>query len=54
MTTESRAWTALPVNTEDTLGNRTSHLMTAVARLRDGASVEQADAQMQTLRAYLV
>ena len=47
-----RAWTALPVNMEDTLGNRASHLMTAVARLRDGASVEQADAQLQTLRAY--
>jgi putative ABC transport system permease protein len=47
-----RVWTALRVNTEDTTNNRGSHVMTAVARLRDGVGAEQADAQIQALRTY--
>jgi putative ABC transport system permease protein len=47
-----KAWAALPVNTEDTTNNRGSHVMNAVARLRDGFSAEQADAQLQSLRQY--
>ena len=47
-----KVWTALPVNTEDTRINRGSHVMPAIARLRDGFSAEQADAQLQSLRGY--
>jgi putative ABC transport system permease protein len=45
-----KAWTALHVNTEES--NRQSHAMAAIARLRDGVSAEQADAQLQSLRGY--
>jgi putative ABC transport system permease protein len=45
-----RVWTALPV--EDTLNNRGAHGMFAIARLREGANAEQADAQLQSLRQY--
>jgi predicted permease len=41
--------TALPINTKE---NRGSHPFMAIARLRDGVSAEQADAQLQSLRAY--
>lgn len=47
-----KVWTALRVNTEDTLNNRGSHVMNAVARLREGVSAEQVDAQLQSLRQY--
>jgi putative ABC transport system permease protein len=47
-----KVWTALPINTEDTRHNRGSHWLAAIARLRAGASAEQADAQLQLLRAY--
>src|SRR5262245_39172934 len=45
-----RVWTALPV--EDTPNNRGRHGMFAITRLREGVSVEQADAQLQSLRQY--
>src|SRR5262245_61764037 len=45
-----RVWTALPV--EDRLDNRGAHGVFAIARLREGASAEQADAQLQSLRQY--
>jgi putative ABC transport system permease protein len=49
-----KVWTALPINinTEDPLFNRGSHWLAAIARLRDGVSAEQLDAQLQLLRAY--
>jgi putative ABC transport system permease protein len=47
-----KVWTALPINTEETPINRGSHGIVAVARLRDGVSAEQADAQLQSLRGY--
>src|SRR6185503_6913621 len=45
-------WTALRINTEETPNNRGSHGLSAIARLRDAARVEQADSQLQSLRAY--
>jgi predicted permease len=45
-----KVWTALPINTEETRINRQSHGLAAIARLRDGVSAEQADAQLQSLR----
>ncbi|MBO0860504.1 MAG: ABC transporter permease [Chloracidobacterium sp.] len=45
-----RVWTALPV--EDTPNNRGRHGMFVIARLRERASAEQADAQLQLLRQY--
>ena len=47
-----KVWTALPINTEETWGNRRSHGLNAIARLRDGVNAEQADAQLQSLRGY--
>jgi putative ABC transport system permease protein len=47
-----RVWTALAVDTEETSINRQSHALQAIARLRDGVSSSQADAQLQSLRAY--
>jgi putative ABC transport system permease protein len=47
-----KVWMALPINTEETLGNRESHGILAIARLRAGVSAEQADAQLQYLRGY--
>src|SRR5262245_20806178 len=41
-----RVWTAQP------LDNRGGHVIFAIARLRDGAGAEQADAQLQSLRQY--
>ncbi|MBO0797955.1 MAG: ABC transporter permease, partial [Blastocatellia bacterium] len=45
-----KVWTALPISTEE--NNRTSHGLDAIARLRDGVSVEQANAQLKYLRGY--
>jgi putative ABC transport system permease protein len=45
-----KVWTALRVNTEE--GSRNSHGLRAIARLRDGVSIEQAEAQLQYLRGY--
>src|SRR5262247_1638424 len=45
-----KVWTALPV--EDTVNNRGAHVNYAIARLRDGASAEQADAQLQSVHRY--
>jgi putative ABC transport system permease protein len=45
-----KVWTALPINTEET--RRRSHGLAAIARLRDGVSAEQAEAQLQYLRGY--
>lgn len=47
-----KVWTALPVDTEETWINRLSHGIVAIARLREGVSAQQADAQMQSLRGY--
>jgi len=47
-----KVWTALSIDRSETSINRQSHLVLAVARLRDGVSAEQADAQLQSLRAY--
>jgi putative ABC transport system permease protein len=47
-----RVWTALPIDEADTQINRGSHGLIAVARLRDGVSGAQADAQLQSLAAY--
>ncbi len=47
-----KVWTALPINTAETQINRQSHRYDAIARLRDGVSPEQADAQLQSLRTY--
>jgi putative ABC transport system permease protein len=48
-----KVWTPLPIKTEETPNNRGSHaIASAIARLRDGVSAEQADAQLQSLRAY--
>src|SRR5215813_3613422 len=45
-----KVWTALPV--EDTVNNRGAHVNYAIARLRDGASAEQAGAQLQSVHQY--
>jgi putative ABC transport system permease protein len=47
-----RVWTARPVDMGDTPGIRQSHRLVAVARLREGVSPEQADTELQSLRAY--
>ena len=47
-----RVWTPLRVDLEETDSNRGSHPLLAIARRRDGVSVEQADAQLQSLRQY--
>jgi len=46
------AWIALPVDAAETPYNRGSHPFVAIARLRDGVTLAQADAQLQSLRAY--
>ncbi len=45
-----KVWTAL--NTEETTAPRGRHVMSVIARLREGVSAEQADAQLQSLRQY--
>jgi predicted permease len=47
-----RVWTALAIDVSETTINRQSHGLVGVGRVREGASVEQADAQLQALRAY--
>jgi putative ABC transport system permease protein len=47
-----KVWTALPIDTEETTINRGSHPLAAIARLREGVTTEQADAQLQSLRGY--
>jgi hypothetical protein len=47
-----KVWTALPIDTEERPINRQSHGMIAVARLREGVTAKQADAQLQSLRGY--
>jgi len=47
-----KAWTPLRVDTEDNPFNRASHPLLAIARLRDRVTPEQADAQLQALRAF--
>jgi predicted permease len=47
-----RVWTPLRVDTEETAFNRGSHPLLAIARLGDGVSAEQADAELQSLRNY--
>ena len=45
-----KVWTGLTVNSEETPINRASHPLMAIARLRDGVTTEQAEAQLQSLR----
>ncbi len=45
-----KVWRAMPVNTDE--GMRNSHALRAIARLRDGVSTEQVDAQLLYLRGY--
>jgi putative ABC transport system permease protein len=47
-----KVWTALPIDAAETPINRGSHGLNAIARLREGVSADQADAQLQSLRAY--
>jgi MacB-like periplasmic core domain len=47
-----KVWTTLAVDTEEAPLNRSSHPLRAVARLRDGVTAQQADAQLQFLRGY--
>ena len=47
-----KVWTGLTVNSEETPINRASHPLMAIARLRDGVTTEQAEAQLQSLRGY--
>jgi putative ABC transport system permease protein len=47
-----KVWTALAIDRSETSINRQSHGLLAIARLGDGISTEQADAQLQSLRAY--
>ena len=47
-----KVWTALRIDRSETSINRQSHRVLAIARLRDGVTAEQADAQLQSLRAY--
>lgn len=49
---EVKVWWALSINTEDTWNNRLSHGLQAIARMRDGVSAEQIDAQLKSLHAY--
>jgi putative ABC transport system permease protein len=50
--TRVKVWTGLPINAEENPLNRASHPLLAIARLREGSSPEQADAQLQSLRRY--
>jgi predicted permease len=47
-----KVWTPLRIDTTEALINRESHVVLAIARLRDGITAAQADAQLQSLRAY--
>jgi putative ABC transport system permease protein len=47
-----KVWTPLTIHTEETSFNRQSHGLLAIARLREGVSAEQAEAQLQSLRGY--
>jgi putative ABC transport system permease protein len=47
-----RVWTTLFVNAQETPLIRQSHGLTAVARLRDGVTAEQADAELKSVWAY--
>ena len=47
-----RVWTPLPVDVAETTMNRQSHGLLAVARLREGVGAAEADAQLQSLRAF--
>ena len=47
-----KVWTALRVDLREGPINRASHPLLAIARLREGVTREQAEAQLQSLRAY--
>ena len=47
-----RVWTPLAVRTEETLVNRQSHGLMAVARLREHSGAQQIEAQLASLRQY--
>jgi predicted permease len=47
-----KVWTPLRIDATETSINRASHSLLPIARLRDGFTADQADAQLQSLRAY--
>jgi putative ABC transport system permease protein len=47
-----KVWTALTIDRSENSLNRQSHGVLAIARLKSGVSPEQADGQLQSLRAY--
>jgi putative ABC transport system permease protein len=47
-----KVWTPLAVDATETSINRASHPLLPIARLRTGVTMEQANAQLQSLRAY--
>jgi putative ABC transport system permease protein len=47
-----KVWTGLAINAEETSINRGSHPLLAIARLREGVTPEQANAQLESLRAH--
>jgi putative ABC transport system permease protein len=47
-----RVWTPLTINKDETSLNRQSHGVLAIGRLRAGGSVEEADAQLKSLRGF--
>lgn len=47
-----KVWTPLTVDRSETSINRQSHGVLGIARLRNGVTMAQADAQLQSLRAY--
>lgn len=47
-----RLWTTLPIDAREEPTNRASHPLLGIARLRDGVTMEQADAQLQALGGY--
>jgi predicted permease len=47
-----RVWTNLVIDATETPINRASHPLMAIARLREGLSSSQADAQLQSLRGH--
>jgi putative ABC transport system permease protein len=47
-----KVWTALNTHLEETAFSRGRHSMFAIARLREGVSADQVEAQLQSLRQY--
>jgi putative ABC transport system permease protein len=47
-----KVWTPFFIDAQETQINRASHPLLAIARLRDGTTTQQADAELQSLREY--